>query len=265
MNLVRLISYSFVWIPVSDINDMTKATDGTDSNGNQNYQGKLYDFTSTGATEKTNYGQGTTTSYREPDTVSSYDNNTTYLDIIKGILINNADDYVDIETFKETMQKEYNAMIKSVEKYKGFYVGRYEVSKSSSNTAQSKANSIALTADDSNSNASMNGNTWYGLYAYGKTYTNDTNSVVSSMIWGSQYDAMMRWMQSNGEDVKSVTIPNGGSKNTNQTYTAPEGDTDIISKVYDLYGGRYEWTLEANSTYRRVNRGRLLQQQPFTE
>ena len=149
-------------------------------------------------------------------------------------------------------------MVVSIHIYGGFYIGRYEISRSDSNTAQSKKNSVALTgAEDST-------NRWYGLYAYGKKYSNDADSVVSSMIWGSQYDAMMRWMQSNGENVTNTNVPNGGSKNTNQTYTAPEGDTDIIRNVYDLYGGRFEWTLEADDTNYRVYRGRLLQRQLFT-
>ena len=253
------VGNEFVWIPVANINDMANETSGTDSNGNPNYQGKLYDFTSDGATEKTNYGQGTT-SCREPDIVSIYDNDSTYLDIIKGILTDNADDYTDMNTFKTTMQEDYNEMIKSVEKYGGFYIGRYEMSKSSSNTTQSKKNSTALTA------LASSANTWYGLYSYGKKYTNpyNPNGIVSSMIWGSQYDAMLRWMQSNGEDVTSSTVPNGGSKNTSNTTTGPEGDTDIIRNVYDLYGGRIECTLEAYNTDNRVSRGRCLRPQHFT-
>ena len=249
----KSIGNEFVWIPAT-VDAMASITSGTDSNGNPNYQGKLYDFTSDGATEKTNYGQGTR-SYREPDTLSS---DGTYLNIIKGILTDNADDYADMSVFKITMQEDYNAMIKSIEKYGGFYIGRYEMSRSnndSTGTAQSKKNTVALTADNDSSNESQNGNTWYGLYAYGKTYTNTANSVISSMVWGSQYDAMMRWMQSNGEDV---TKTNDAIKNWHSTKTGFEGDIDIIRNVYDLYGGRREWTLEAGSTDYRVFRSRLL-------
>ena len=259
----KSIGNEFVWIPVASVNEMATAKTGIDTNGNQNYEGKLYSFTSTGA--------NVTTSYREPDTLSSYDGNSTYLDIIKGILKDtqsyNAEDYADINAFKTTMQEDYNAMIKSVEEYGGFYIGRYEISKSNSNTAQSKKNVVALTADNDSTNESQNGNRWYGLYAYGKKYTNPNkpNSVESSMIWGSQYDAMLRWMQSNGEDIgeDNNTVPNGGVYNSNKTLTGAEGDTDIIRNVYDLYGGRYEWTLEANNTYGRINRGRLPQWRLF--
>ena len=150
------------------------------------------------------------------------------------------------------MQDDFYDMAKSVTKYKGFYIGRYEISKSTSNTAQSKANSIALTTDNDNEISEMNGNTWYGLYAYGKTYTNSYDSVVSSMVWGSQYDAMMRWMEYNGDNVTSV---NDTIKNTNQTTTGFKEDTDVIRNIYDLYGGRHEFTLEAAGVANRVGRG----------
>ena len=196
----------FVWVP-AEVSEMANMTSGTDANGNQNYQGKLYNFTSTGATEKTSYGQDTT-SYREPDTVSNYDNNSDYLKIIKDILTDQTDKYTDINTFKKTMQEDYNKMIKSISNYHGFYVSRYEMSKSSNNTAASVGNVTPIVNDSDNK--------WYGLYAYGKTYTNSANSVESSMIWGSQYDAMMRWMQS-GEHGVDVTKDIGNNRNTSTT------------------------------------------------
>ena len=202
-----------------------------------------------------------TNNYREPDTLPSYDNNTTYLNIIKGILTGeeNANKYANITSFKTTMQEDYNAMIKSIEKYHGFYVSRYEMSKSTSNTVQSKKNSTPLTA------VTQGANTWYGLYAYGKTYTNSINSIVSSMIWGSQYDAMMRWMQ-NGENKIDVTGNIGGNRNTGTKTGTVE--TDIIKNIYDLYGCYYEWTLEEtnynNTRYSRTDRGRWLHKYPFT-
>ena len=230
----------FVWVP-AEVSEMANMTSGTDANGNQNYQGKLYNFTSTDATEMTSYGQGTK-SYREPDTVSNYDNNSDYLKIIKDILTDQTDKYTDINTFKKTMQEDYNKMIKSISNYHGFYVSRYEMSKSSNNTAASVGNVTPIVNDSDNK--------WYGLYAYGKTYTNSANSVESSMIWGSQYDAMMRWMQS-GEHKVDVTLK--GNRNTSTTTKA--STTDVIKNIYDLYGCHYEWTLEAYITSRRVVRG----------
>ena len=101
----------FVWIPVENIEDMAQKIDGTDSKGRDNYQGKLYDFSATGATEMKNYGQGTS-SYREPSILTD-DNNIEYNN---GLFS------------KETLQEEYNQIVASVIKYKGFYIGRYELS-----------------------------------------------------------------------------------------------------------------------------------------
>ena len=232
----------FVWVP-AEVSEMANMTSKTDDNENQNYQGKLYDFTSTGATEMTSYGQGTE-SYREPDTLSDNDDNPDYLKIITDILTNQTDKYADMDTFNKTMQEDYNKMIKSISNYHGFYVGRYEMSKSSNNTAASVGNVTPLVNDSDNM--------WYGLYAYGKTYTNSANSVESSMIWGSQYDAMMRWMQS-GEHGVDVTDDIGNNRNTSTTTKA--STTDVIKNIYDLYGCHYEWTLEASYTSYRVNRG----------
>ena len=227
------VGNEFVWIPAT-VDEIATATGGTDSNGNPNYQGKLYTFTSTEA--------NVTTSFREPDTVS-YDGDTAnnYLDIINGIL-GTTYSSSDTSTFLEDMQKDYNKMVKSVGEYGGFYVSRYEMSKSTiTNQAASVANVTPL-VNDSN-------NRWYGLYAYGKTY--NTSSVESSMIWGSQYDAMMRWMQGNDVDVTGNI---GNNRNTGTT-TGTSG-TDIINNIYDLYGCHYEWTLEALDTSIRVGRGR---------
>ena len=231
------VGNEFVWIPVSSISEIANATTGTDSNGNQNYQGKLYDFSPVAD------------GYREPAVVTgsngtSYDGDTTnnYLNIINGIL-GTTYSSSDTSTFLEDMQKDYNKMIKSVGIYHGFYVSRYEMSKSTTtNKAASVANVTPLVNDSSNR--------WYGLYAYGKTY--NTSSVESSMIWGSQYDAMMRWMQDNGVDVTGNI---GDNRNTGTT-TGTSG-TDIINNIYDLYGCHFEWTLEAFYTGGRVYRGRL--------
>lgn len=260
----------FVWIPVNNINDMIQCST---AGGTCNIQlendilrctthestkivGKLY-ATSLGNnfnSELPNTTYNANGGLREPAIVTgdSSGTGTSYdgdLNIINEIL---GTTYSSPGELLIDMQDDFYNMAKSVAKYKGFYIGRYEMSKSTSNSAQSKANSIVLTTDNDNVIAEMNGNTWYGLYSYGKTYTNAVNNVVSSMVWGSQYDAMMRWMEDHGENVTSV---NDTIKNTNSTTTGFEKDTDVIRNIYDLYGGRHEFTLEAAVITNRVGRG----------
>lgn len=212
----------FVWIPVDDINDIAKET--SNENGNTNYEGKLYDFTSTSAKEKETYGVGTE-SNREPDIISD-DSNGDNLYIINNLLKTT---YTDSSELGKTLQEDYNTIINSISTYHGFYVSRYEISKSSNNKAQSKPDNTVLTTETGSANK------WYGLYAYGKTY--NTSSVGSSMIWGSQYDAIMRWMQKERIDVTDIGTSNQTLKN-----------------IYDLCDGYYELTLEASGE-NRVARG----------
>src|SRR5699024_457871 len=97
-------------------------------------------------------------------------------------------------------------------------------------------------ADASNSETEM----WYGLYTKCKEYAPEegTKSVVSSMTWGSQYDAMMNWMQKNGIKVNT-------KGNNNIDITTGTSETDLLKNIYDLYGCHFEWTSEIYSTDRR--------------
>ena len=119
-------------------------------------------------------------------------------------------------------------MAESVNKYDGFYVGRYETSRNGSNP-QSKYG--ATTAYNSSTE-----NDWYGLYALNKKYK--TSSVQGSMIWGIQYDKMMSWMQGYTTNTKGY--------NTNRTCGTAPGD--VIKNVFDLFGNSQEWTCLANGS-----------------
>ncbi len=227
----------FVWIPVLTAVSPSEAEGTTNkamavnlgTEENPQYRGLLYNFTNTGSEVKSGCTT-TTSSYREPDIVSSYDNNTTYNN---GLFT------------KDSLQSDYNNMIKSVSLNHGFYVSRYEMSLDTNKNAQSKKN--VTSADASQTDTNM----WYGLYAKAKTYNKD--SVVSSMIWGSQYDAMMNWMAKLGVEVDSETPITGATNNTSRTTGSEENDK--IKNVYDLLGNSYEWTLEASYSNYRVYRG----------
>ena len=237
----------FVWVPVDEISKMA-STDigGTDANRNTNYRGVLYNW-NTDATGNTAYDwSADSTSYREPANLSSsYDSTSTN------------------SSWTSTLyQEEYNKMIKSVSQYGGFYVGRYEMSlNSETKNAESKYGATSANASDTDTNQ------WYGLYNKAKTYApeNASQKVVSSMIWGSQYDAIMNWMKSNNINVTSTTPTDLSigttSKNTTRvTGGANNGQTvskDKLSNIYDLLGNSFEWTQEANNTNIRVHRGGL--------
>ena len=247
----------FVWVPVDTPSDMY----GTDAAGKK--WGKLYNFGSTSAENSAlNWTEAdgkisitNVSSYREPDVVSDYDGNSTYLSAMNSILSAINVNYADSAAFKTALETDFSNMITSVEKYKGFYVGRYETSLNASKVAQSKQGETSADASQTDTYR------WYGLYARQKLYS--TESVQGSMIWGSQYDAMMKWMQGNGINVATSTptdlsIGTTLKNTTRVTGGANSGQTvskDKLSNIYDLLGNSYEWVLEANDTFHRVVRG----------
>ena len=234
----------FVWIPVETPVSDTEANGTTNKamavKVGENYRGLLYDFTASGSEVQS----GCTT--------TNFDNNSGYRE---PVLIDS-----DSSNGVTNLQSEYNKMIGSVSKYYGFYIGRYELGLDTENanapTSQKEDGENGVETADAGSSSLKN---WYGLYTKCKEYApeGETKSVVSTMTWGSQYDAMMNWMQKNGINVKEK-----GNRNTDTTTGTSE--TDLLKNIYDLYGCHYEWTSEANSTYYRVcRRWRFFCQQRF--
>ena len=236
------VGNEFVWVPVDTLSNMAVPTSGTDANRNTNYRGVLYNW-NTDATGNTAYDwSADSTSYREPANSSS-------------------DSTSKNSSWTSTLyQEEYNKMIKSVSQYGGFYVGRYEMSlNSETKNAESKYGATSANASDTDTNQ------WYGLYNRAKTYApeNASQKVVSSMIWGSQYDAMLKWMKGNKINVTSssptdLSIGTTSRNTTRVTGGANNGQTvskDKLSNIYDLLGNSSEWTQEASNTFGRVYRG----------
>ena len=252
----------FVWIPVEDINTMAqcetsggncnlklvdgklKCTNPDHSDTAEKIVGKLW-ATSTGenfGTENTTYTPNS--GLREPDIVTDHDNNPS-----------NNDDLFTLESLKG----DYKLMATSVAKNKGFYIGRYETSLSTatetnagtSGTASSKEGVIPTSAE--NTASSM----WYGLYKISSTYTVEEGSVQSSMIWGSQYDAMLNWVKNEkGTDKEKISQNTNGNHTENVVTTGNKDySEDKIKNIRDLEGNLLEWTLEAFYTYDRVFRG----------
>ena len=250
----------FVWVPVTDviydnkseIKEKYTPMAEIQSDSQDNYQGILYDFTDNKNIYKSDYKIGTM-SYREPSLITGNAND------LKAVLSNVSGNmfdalssnygvlgYSNAKSFGDDLQKQYNLMVSSVKKYKGFYVGRYELELDGNKpvTKNVKENTGLVMASTNNSNCQK----WYGLYNISKKYT--AEKTTSSMIWGSQYDAMMNWMAKQGKDVFSQNlIKRNSTKNTGSS------KIDVINNIYDLYGSMYEATVEANDVKNRVERG----------
>ena len=227
----RTTRNQFVWVPVANPSEMY----GTDKDGKK--WGKLYEFSASGITplnwtEQDGVMSITATSgcdsYREPDVVDSDSSNSITI---------------------SQLETEFNDMITSVEKYGGFYIGRYETG----NLSQEKATVVKNNTDIGNQ-------TWYSMYKKAKGIAVN-NNVTSSMIWGSQWDATLRWMYNSGnEEKKKYTYDSTGKgnysgTNGNQPIATGSIEAYAVNNIYDMAGNVNDWTIEAYGTILRDGRG----------
>ena len=178
-----------------------------------------------------------TSSYREPDIVvgsagTSYDAAQANW---------SAAGFSSLQNMAETLVKDYDDMIKSLETYKGFYIGRYE-----------------LTADGEKAGATLTNTNWYNLYAKCKTLAKN-NKVSTRMIYGLQWDATCKWLESKGYNITDSKDWGNYSNNTVEGHGEKQ-NTGFSEKwkannIYDFAGNCWEWTQEAYITDGRAFRG----------
>ena len=178
-----------------------------------------------GASEKGNDSQELL-NYYYGENYYSYANDFTY-----------AQDKTDIET--------------SINKYKGFYVGRYETT-INNGTIGSQKGATVLTADTKLQNDKYY--RWYGLYKAQKDLYGNNSNVFSSMITSKEWKKIMTFTGYEGAKRATSTyttkpdLSGSAYKGTTDTY-------DLTKNIYDLAGNVREWTLTAYDTSYRVVRG----------
>ena len=271
----------WVWVPVADPSVMyeTASTPITLTGGTKDGAGIL-DL-------KINNNPVTVSKYTKPITITNNDNTTT---TITRVLPNDTSSYREVDvvvgddgtsydavdtnratagftkTVGETtttmtlaemadmMRSEYETMIASIEKYHGFYIGRYE-----------------LTANGEKTGATLTRKTWYYLYNQCKGLS-ASNKVMSRMIWGCQWDVTCNWIANYG-DKKNISDSSTWGNYYGTSVKASDGTTEIkksdkqqildtgittftrANNIYDFAGNCSEWTQEASSTYYRASRG----------
>ena len=258
----------WVWVPVDSATLATMYEESSDektlcgTTGETAVKTKLYSKTITIGTDSdkttmTRTTPGTSDDYREPDLVVGSD----------GVGLDAKDTYYKTilgetgtkEQLAQLFVDEYKAMIESVSKYGGFYIGRYELSE----------------AGVQKDKATLTNTNWYDLYQKCKIL-NASNKVETRMIWGCQWDVTMNWLISSGAKTSdevnknSSTWGNYSNYNTANNYT--EGTAGYeknagslqntgssenwkANNIYDLAGNVEEWTQEANNTSNRAIRG----------
>ena len=242
----------WVWIPVeaSVLSGMYETSnDGIALSGDVGVTTKMYTKSTTigrtGDTTTLSRSTPNTTDYREPDLVTDYDTDESYYKTILG--------YDSPKAMAEAFTTDYANMIASIQKYGGFYIGRYELS----NDGVQKGK------------ATLTNTNWYNLYKKCTTL-NASEKVESKMIWGIQWDLACDFISKKGEQ-KSITNSTTWGNHSNSTGNAAvmDGTTKKYgskqvtgyseywkaNNIYDLAGNCYEWTQEAHNTSSRANRG----------
>ena len=182
---------------------------------------------------------------REPDLVTDYDKDEAYYKTILGVNTP--------KTMAEAFTSDYANMIASIQKYGGFYIGRYELSKEGVQKGK----------------ATLTNKNWYELYKKCTTL-NASEKVESRMIWGIQWDLVCDFISKKGEQ-KSITNSTswGNYGHSTENAAVMDGTTKMYGRkqvtgfseywkannIYDLAGNCYEVSQEACGTYFRGVRG----------
>ena len=207
------------------------------------------------------------TNYKEPKVISEWDIETEYdydtQDELNAIYGNAYFTYPGTDFAYEAHYKE---MAESVNKYGGFYIGRYETTVDGSNKIGSKLNENVLVANTKLGMFNNKEARWWGLY-YAQRHANvsgNRNKVQTNMIWGQQWDKMIEFFGNDSSvyaaiDTNTYDKPSVISKSGQATYTNKNDNTDVIKdeilNIYDLRMNTYDWTAEAWYTSNRCTRG----------
>ena len=255
----------WVWVPVDEetIKKMYVVSDkenGEKLAGETGITTKFYSNTTTigkeGDTVKIDRVKPNESEYREPDLVTKYDLEEEYY---KNIL-----DFKSPKDMAEAFTKEYENMLKSIAKYGGFYIGRYELS------------SAGVQKDKE----TLTNTTWYEFYKKCTTL-NASSKVESRMIWGIQWNLVSDFISKKGEQksiqdtsawgnvMRAISPANTGNyeKDTSGYGYSVKKNTGSneawkANNIYDLAGNCTEETQEADNQYLRVYRGGCCRKSP---
>ena len=235
----------FVWIPVNDYTTMYQEASGTKLTGVETTT-DMYSKLRIRSGDNYTAGIPNSTNAREPDLLSSYDTDEEYYKDILG--------YNNPTEMAEAFVEEYEATYNSIKKYKGFYIGRYELTGSVESPTVQKNQTVL---------ASQN---WYNLK---KACTNVVSSkyAQSTMVYGNQWDEIMSWLVATGDKTEEQVYENSAdwgnyrdstgaaATDSGSKQTSGKNEAWKANNIYDLAGNCYEWTQEASDTLSRIVRG----------
>ena len=227
----------FVWIPVPDYTTMYEDTAGSVKLKGVETTTSVYSKLRIRSGDSyTVTPPGHTTGIREPDVLSRYDTDASYYQTILG--------YGSTKLMADAFVDEYTATYNSIKKYKGFYIGRYELTGSVEEPTVQRDQTV------------LTNQNWYNLK---KACSNIVSSsyAQSEMIYGNQWDEVMAWLIKTGGKTDSEVNSNSSSWGNYSGTKRSSGYDEAwkANNIYDLAGNCCELIQEAYNTFGRVNRG----------
>ena len=225
----------WVWVPVETPSSLyTTVTEGVALAGSTGVKTTKY-TNSAIISGITRVRPGAIYGYREPDLVLGYNETShDYSNYAKA-------GFSSLANMAETMVSEYDEMIASLEKYKGFYIGRYE-----------------LTENGEKTGATQTRVDWYTLYKNCTTLATGSK-VKTRMIWGLQWDATCKWLDNSGFSITDSTSWGNYKYSTADGHGSKQNtgfsESWKANNIYDFAGNCDEFTQEAQDTFIRDIRG----------
>ena len=160
------------------------------------------------------------------------------------------DEFFD-DKFNEALNDELLEQLESVKKYGGFYISRYNISKSSEGKPQSVKGVmpwVNLNFNDAKKVAST---------------IEDNEAVKSHLTFGAEYDSVLDWfIKTKVKNLAEITEDSTEWGNHWNTENSPRKVVETGSReewcannIYDFAGNVDEWTQEKNESSYRVIRG----------
>ena len=153
-----------------------------------------------------------------------------------------SDDY-----FHEDVNNELFEQIESIKKYGGFYISRYNISKSLSGKPQSVKGAmpwVNIDFDDAKKIAST---------------IEDGESVKSHLTFGAEYDSVLEWfIQTKVKTLDEIAEDStewGNYQATEKVFKTGCREKWCVNNIYDFAGNVDEWTQEQFESSYRVIRG----------
>ena len=172
-----------------------------------------------------------------------------------------------------TTKVEAQEMFTSVRKNKGFYIARYESGKDRNGNVVVKKGTEVYNYIQWSANGEIQETNEItgGAVELARNFDtmNDYTNVTSTLIYGVQWDAVMKWMENIENPNTAGTLKNYIQDSTGMGwYSNNSGNTvhktgididnnksNCVKNIYDLAGNVAEWTMESYNTDGRVRRG----------